>query len=273
MRFSEVKPGVSRVHFLPQKAGSSLAFPRSKHPLACECYTSGNTVETMTSPLSSMEKATPPLTSLEARILGSLLEKEFCTPDAYPLSMNGLINACNQKNNRFPVTALETREVETAIESLRLKGLAVLFAGADARVQKFRHTLTNVYPVDDVARAVLTELLLRGPQTLAELKTRCERLQPMPPASEIEATLQELSERGPEPLTRLLPRQPGQKEVRWAQLLTGEPPSVESPPEPLKATVTVALPAEVELRLTTLEADVTALRAELKALRTALGGS
>jgi len=225
----------------------------------------------MTSPLPATESNTPPLSPLEARILGSLLEKEFCTPDVYPLSMNGLINACNQKNNRLPVTALEVREVETAIESLRLKGLAVLFAGADARVQKFRHTLTNVYPVDVIARAVLTELLLRGPQTLAELKTRCERLHPMPSTDEIEATLKELSERGQEPLTRLLPRQPGQKEARWAQLLTGEPSSAESPPEPLKATV--ALSAEVEARLATLEADVSALRSELKALRTALGGS
>lgn len=211
----------------------------------------------------------PLLSVLEGRVLGCLIEKEFCTPDQYPLTLNALVNACSQRSNRAPVLTVSAREVEAAMEPLRLKHYAALFAGADARVPKFRQTLDLVHPMEPVARALLAELLLRGPQTMAELRSRAERMQPMPDAAEIEAVLQDFASR-PLPLVRLLPRQAGQKEARWAQLLTGEPASPEAGPEPL--TVAVALPPEAEQRLAALEAEVAELRAQIASLRAALGG-
>lgn len=212
------------------------------------------------------------LSALEARVLGCLIEKEFATPDIYPLTLNALVNACNQRSNRDPLMDVLAREVEAALELLRQKRLAVVFAGADARVPKFKQKLDAVYPMSTAARALLGELLLRGPQTLAGLRSNTERLQPMPAAAEFEALLAELTQRSAGALVRQLPRQPGQKETRWAQLLTGEPvvttgAGVE--PEPLKVTLT--LPSEVERRLAALEAEVVGLRAELARLRGALG--
>ena len=216
--------------------------------------------------------ATTPLSALAARVLGCLIEKEFATPDLYPLTLNALLNACNQKSNREPVMAVTAREVETALDELRHQRLAAVFAGADARVQKYKQKIDLVHPVDPVARALLGELLLRGPQTAAALRGNAERLHPMPPPPEIEAILMELTRRPAGPLVRRLPRQPGQKEARWAQLLTGEPPAAagaDAAAEPL--TVTLTLPPEVEQRLGALEAEVGQLRAELARLRKSLG--
>ena len=216
--------------------------------------------------------ATAPLSALAARVLGCLIEKEFATPDIYPLTLNALLNACNQKSNREPVMAVTGREVETALDELRYQRLAAVFAGADARVQKYRQKIDLVHPVDPVARALLGELLLRGPQTAAGLRGNAERLHPMPAAPEIDAILVELTQRPAGPLVRKLPRQPGQKEARWVQLLTGEPPAgsaVDAAAEPL--TVTLTLPPEVEKRLGALETEVVQLRAELARLRKSLG--
>ena len=213
-----------------------------------------------------------PLSALEARVLGCLIEKEFATPDLYPLTLNALVNACNQKSNRDPLLEVSARDAELALDQLRYKRLAVLFSGADARVPKFKQKLDAVYPMSPPARALLGELLLRGPQTSAGLRANSERLQPMPPMEEFGALLAELTERQAGALVRLLPRQPGQKEARWVQLLTGEPvvaAVTHAPAEPLK--VTLELPPEVEQRLAALEGAVAELRAELARLRGALG--
>ncbi|MEI6861389.1 MAG: DUF480 domain-containing protein [Verrucomicrobiota bacterium] len=213
--------------------------------------------------------AEPPLSALEARVLGCLIEKELTTPDVCPLTLNSLVNACNQRNNRDPVLDVAAREVETSLESLRHRRLAAIFSGADARVDKYRQTLDLVYPLEPGARVVLCELLLRGPQTTAELRTRTERMQPLT-AEEIETLLQALANRPEGTLVRRLPRQRGQKEARWAQLLTGEPAAAPTD-EPL--VVTLALPPEVENRMAALEREVAQLRNEIESLRQALGGN
>lgn len=212
-----------------------------------------------------------PLSRLEGRVLGCLLEKESSTPDLYPLTLNALVNACNQRSNRSPVMAVSAADVTAAIESLRLKRFASLFSGADARVPKFRHTLDLVRPLDPTARAVLTELLVRGPQTVAELRSRSERLLPGRTAAEFESAIQELANHPGGAWVVLLPRQPGQKEARWGQTLAAEPPPGEGSAEPL--TVTATLPPEVEQRLARLEQEIADLRAEMAALRQALGES
>ncbi len=211
-----------------------------------------------------------PLSRLEGRVLGCLLEKEASTPDLYPLTLNALVNACNQRSNRFPVMAVSAADVTSAIESLRLKRFASLFSGADARVPKFRHTLDLVRPLDPISRAVLTELLVRGPQTVAELRSRSERLLPGRDVEDIEPALHELANHPGGAWVGLLPRQPGQKEARWGQTLAAEAPPGEGSVEPL--TVTATLPPEVEQRLAVLEQEIAELRAEMTALRQALGG-
>jgi uncharacterized protein len=212
------------------------------------------------------------LSPLEARVLGCLIEKEFTTPDAYPLSLNALVNACNQKSNRDPMMEVSAREVEAATDLLRQKRLVALFSGADARVPKFKQKLDEVYPLSEPARALLGELLLRGAQTLAGLRGNAERIQPMPTIEAFPQLVEELSDRASGALVRQLPRQPGQKETRWTQLLTGEPDlqAVVSP-EPIKVKVAMALPPEAEERLAALEAEVASLKEQLAKLRDELG--
>jgi uncharacterized protein len=212
-----------------------------------------------------------PLSALELRVLGCLIEKELATPDIYPLSLNALLNACNQRNNRAPVMSVEAPEVEAAIERLRERRLVSRFVGADARVPKFKQTFELVYPVGAEARVLLAELMLRGPQTTAALRANAERLHPLPDLAEIEAMLADLATRAPAALVTKLSRVPGQKEARWAQLLGGEPAAAEAgaPGEPLK--VSLVLPPEAERRIATLEAEVARLASELMRLRAALG--
>ncbi len=211
------------------------------------------------------------LSPLEARVLGCLIEKELTTPDVYPLTLNALVNAANQRSNRDPVISATHEDVEHALDGLRQKRLVTHFAGAEARVAKFRHTLDAVYPLEPVARVLLAELLLRGSQTTAELRTRGERMAAMPAsASEVEQVLADMSVLA-EPLTRKLPPQRGQKEARWAQLLTGEPIADAVAAAPV--TVTQTLPPEVEQRLAALETEVARLRSELETLHKALGGA
>ena len=210
------------------------------------------------------------LSSLEARVLGCLIEKELTTPDLYPLTLNSLVNACNQRSNRDPVMEVSAREVEGALDGLRGKKLATLFSGADARVFKYRQTLDLVYPLDVSARVVLCELFIRGPQTTAELRIRTERMHRLT-GEEVEAVLEELAVRGTGALVRRLSRQPGQKELRWAQLLTGEPAPMSATDNPVAPVA--PSPSILESRVTVLESEVVQLRAELAALRQSLGES
>lgn len=213
------------------------------------------------------------LTLVEARVLGCLIEKELTTPDIYPLTLNSLVNACNQKSNRDPVMDVSAREVESALDGLRSKKLATLFSGADARVFKYRQTLDLVYPVGVGPRVVLCELLIRGPQTTAELRIRTERMHQLT-AEEVEAILQELAARPSGGLVRRMPRQPGQKELRWVQLLTGEPvPSVAGELPVASVAPATATPSGLETRVTALETEIAQLRGELAALRKSLGES
>jgi uncharacterized protein len=162
-----------------------------------------------------------PLTANEVRVLGSLIEKDITTPDYYPMSLNALINACNQKNNREPVTALNESEVREAVDGLQNQGLAGPAHGADSRVTKFEHRAYEKLNLGRREIAVLCVLLLRGAQTPGELRGRTERLYDFTDLSDVQSTLQRLIDRDP-PLVRVLPRQPGTKEARFTHLLSGD---------------------------------------------------
>lgn len=163
------------------------------------------------------------LTDLEVRVLGALIEKEITTPDYYPLSLNALNNACNQKSNRHPVMVLDEGAVREALDSLSQKGLAGPTSSAESRVTKFEHRAQEVFNFDRRMTSVLCELMLRGPQTLGELRAHAERMYRFDDLETLEATLLKLSERQP-PLVKKLPRLPGTKEPRYAQLLAGDNP-------------------------------------------------
>lgn len=161
------------------------------------------------------------LTESEARVLGSLLEKDVTTPDYYPLSLNALVNACNQKNNRDPVMCLDEESVRQALDGLHEKRLAGPASGADSRVPKYEHRLQEVFNFTRGEAAILCVLLLRGPQTPGELRGRGERMHRFDGLDEVDSILQRLIERDP-PLVRVLPRQPGTKESRYMHLLSGD---------------------------------------------------
>jgi len=227
---------------------------------------------TMESPATAPALPEVLLSSLEARVLGCLIEKELTTPDVYPLTLNSLVNACNQRSNRDPVMDVSSRDVELALDGLRSKKLVTLFSGADARVFKYRQTLDLVYPMDVGVRVVLCELLIRGPQTAAELRIRTERMRQLS-NEEAEAILQEMANRSSGALVRRLARQPGQKESRWTQLLTGEPTALHAGVTSSTAAATPNTASVLEDRVTALETQVALLRTELAALRKSLGES
>ncbi|MGA8154320.1 MAG: YceH family protein [Terriglobales bacterium] len=167
------------------------------------------------------------LTDLEVRVLGSLIEKDITTPDYYPLSLNALVNACNQKNNRDPVMTLGEDAVRQGLSGLQEKRLAGPAGGADSRVPKYEHRLQEVFNFDRREIAVLCVLLLRGPQTPGELRSRTDRMHHFEALDEVQATLQRLIERE-EPLVMMLPRQPGTKEARYDHLLSDHPRTAHS---------------------------------------------
>jgi uncharacterized protein len=162
-----------------------------------------------------------PLNAVEVRILGALIEKEITTPEYYPLSLNALINACNQKSNRDPMMNLDEDAARTALRSLDARGYAGAADNFDSRVTKYEHRLQEAFNFDRRETAIVCELFLRGPQTPGELRSRCERMHKFDDLSEIQLTLQRLMKREP-PLATLLPKQPGTKEARYAHLLSGE---------------------------------------------------
>lgn len=200
----------------------------------------------------------------EVRVLGSLIEKELTTPEYYPLSLNSLTNACNQKSNRDPVLVLAEEDVVRALDSLRFKQLVVLSADG-GRVPKYRHLLAEKLGLMPAEQAVICELLVRGPQTIGELRTRGERMHPFADLAAVEEVLQELIQRE-EPLIALLPRQPGRKEGRYAQLFSGMPENVEDGFEARPEAARVRVVAENE-RFAKLEEEVSALRGEVAALQ------
>jgi uncharacterized protein YceH (UPF0502 family) len=207
------------------------------------------------------------LDPVEARVLGALTEKEFSTPEYYPLTLNSLTTACNQKNNRDPVVELDEKAVVRALDSLRLKQLARMVSGAEQRVPKYYHRAGETLALERPALSLVCELLLRGPQTVGELRGHCARLWEFSSLEEVEAGLQALIDRPSGALVARLPRQPGRKESRYAHLLCGEPPlpaEEEQPPRLEPATLEVR--AENE-RLALLEAEVQRLNRELEALR------
>lgn len=199
------------------------------------------------------------LDDIEARVVGCLVEKDLATPEYYPLTLNALTNACNQKSNRDPVLLLEETDVVRALDSLRQKQMAHQSAEG-VRAAKYCHNLEAVLNLDPEDLAILAELLLRGPQTVGELRNRAERMHEVGDLQAVEELLQNLMERE-EPLVMRLPRQPGRKEHRFAHLLSGLPDIEESsalPTEPARLKV-----AAENDRIARLEEEVAALRAEL----------
>jgi uncharacterized protein len=209
------------------------------------------------------------LTEIETRVLGSLIEKDITTPDYYPLSLNSLANACNQKNNRDPVLNLEEETVRQALSTLQEKRLAGPASGADSRVTKFEHRMQEVFNFDRREIAVVCVLLLRGPQTPGELRSRTDRMYHFEALDDVVSTLDRLAQREP-PLARVLARQPGTKEPRYTQLFSGELPTSQAPgsaevaPAPSPA---YAGSGSASARLTTLEAEVSRLRQEVSELQ------
>ncbi|MFL6467976.1 MAG: YceH family protein [Pyrinomonadaceae bacterium] len=161
------------------------------------------------------------ITETEARVLGSLVEKQLTTPEYYPLTLNSLIAACNQKSNREPVMSLSETEVTTALDSLREKNLVYTFHGSTSRTVKYKHVMPSVLELEPSAVAVLTLLMLRGPQTVGELRGRSERLYEFRGLDEVQQALDDLAKRD-DPFVVKLERQPGQKDARYAHLLSGE---------------------------------------------------
>ena len=160
------------------------------------------------------------LSPFEARVLGVLAEKQFLTPDVYPLSLNAIVNACNQLSNREPVMSLGEETVEACLKRLQENHVAQTYYPAGSRVAKYQHMLREVFSLDDARLAVLTLLLLRGPQTCGELRGRTARMYPFASVESVERSLDDLAAHDP-PLVMQLPRAPGTKESRWAHLMSG----------------------------------------------------
>ena len=203
-----------------------------------------------------------PLSDPEVRVLGALIEKEIATPDYYPLSLNALASACNQKSNRHPVMSLDEQAVREALDGLNRKGLAGPASSAESRVTKYAHRSQEVFNFDRRETALMCELMLRGPQTLGELRAHAERMHRFDDLESLAGTLQKLAERQP-PLVKKLPRLPGTKEPRYAQLLAGE----KAEGTALETEPAAAARRAPDERITRLEAEVAELRQQLLALQ------
>ncbi len=215
------------------------------------------------------------LSPIEARVVGALIEKEITTPDQYPLSLNALTNACNQKTNRDPVLELDERTVQDALDALSRRHLVMERSGFGSRVVKYRHRLCNgehnPLQFSPQELAIVCELLLRGPQTPGELRSRAQRLAPFAGLGDVEQALEQLASRSDGPFVARLARQPGAREARYAQLFTGAPPAAAEPavtdaPEPTPA-------GGLAQRVAALEAAVAALAEEIERLKSARGPS
>ena len=217
----------------------------------------------MTTPL-------PDLTPLEARILGVLVEKEKTTPDTYPLTLNSLAAGCNQKTSRDPVMSVSESEIQGALEELRSRLLVMETYGASGRVLRYAHNFGKCYGVPAGSVALLAVLMLRGAQTVSELRANCERLYRFDDASSVEGYLEELATRTAGALVLKLSKQPGEREHRWVHLLCGAVIVAESAVRP---NVGGGDNAALEERLTRLEQEVADLRVELAQLAAGIAGN
>jgi len=212
------------------------------------------------------------LNPIQARVLGALVEKDITTPEYYPLSLNALVNACNQKSNREPVMSLDEDAVRDALAGLQEYRLAGPASGADSRVQKYEHRLQEVFNFDRRETAVLTVLLLRGPQTPGELRGRTERMYRFDTLDDVQGALQKLMQRDPS-LAAILARQPGSRESRYAHLLSG--PVEESTGVDLASShasaytehMSASAASDLEGQLATLRQEIAALRQEISDLK------
>jgi len=203
------------------------------------------------------------LSEIETRVLGSLVEKELTTPEYYPLSLNALVNACNQKSNRDPVMNLDEESVREALRAMDKKGLAGAADNMASRVSKYEHRLQEAYNFTRHEIAILAELLLRGPQTPGELRNRADRMHKFDDLGIVHSTLQRLMKREP-PLVAVLPRQPGTKEARYAHLLSGD---VQSAPQDSGVGVAVTIGTNSTERIARLESQVEYLQTEITDLK------
>ena len=216
------------------------------------------------------------LSAVEARVIGCLIEKQIATPDQYPLSLNALVNACNQKSNRDPVLDLDEREVQAVVDALARKQLLMEKSGFGSRVPKYHHLFCNTQfgslKFTPEQTAIVCELLLRGPQTPGELRTHAARLAPLRDVQQVEEALEDLMTRPEGPFVVKLAREPGRRESRYAQLFTGPPSQAfaATAAEPASGLDAGNEPGLVA-RLTALEAEVAQLRRDIAALRERAG--
>jgi uncharacterized protein YceH (UPF0502 family) len=221
-----------------------------------------------------MANPIPTLSLLETRVLGTLVEKQHTVPDAYPLTLNALVSGCNQKTSRSPVMEATETEVQAALDSLKSANFVMETSGG--RVSRYAHNLERVLQVPTQSGAILTSLMLRGPQTAGELRISCERLHSFSDISAVEGFLQELVARPAGALVMELPRLSGSRENRWAHLLSGAP-TVEAPAAQRKADggagadVSLGEVAALKANVARLEAEIAAMRALLTRICTELG--
>lgn len=205
------------------------------------------------------------LAPAEARILGSLIEKDITTPEYYPLTINALTNACNQKSNREPVVSYDEDAISLALDTLKNKGLVIAITGGSNRVPKYAHRIGERLNLGRRELAIICELMLRGPQTPGELRSRAGRFYEFGDLGEVESVLHALMERQPDPLVVLLPRQPGAREARYAHLLSGQPePDVTADTPVGAAPPQDAAPSN---RVAILESEIAVLRADVEQLK------
>ncbi len=207
----------------------------------------------------------PVLNPVEVRVLGSLVEKQLTTPEYYPLTLNALTNACNQISNRDPVVSYDEQTVVRALDSLRERQLIWMVTGAGSRVPKYEHRLTERFSLAEQETAVLCVLMLRGPQTVGEIRGRTGRMYEFQSLEEVDMTIQSMASAEP-PMVVKLPRQAGMKESRFAHLLGGEVTIEEHPEQPQPERARIEVQAENE-RIAKLESEVASLREELAELK------
>jgi uncharacterized protein YceH (UPF0502 family) len=201
------------------------------------------------------------LTEIEARIVGALIEKQLTTPEYYPLTLNSLVAACNQKTNREPVMSLDDRTVQSSLDDLRDKNIVYVFYGSGSRTVKYKHILPDIYNLEPSETAVMCVLMLRGPQTIGEIRERTGRLYDFRDLNDVNETLESLTKRD-EPMIVRLERAPGQKEARFAHLLCGEVTSYVPPERSARGGGSDERFDKLEQEIETMKSELDSIRAE-----------